>query len=96
MAISTAAPPAPVPGVSDPNNVLKIDLNVVSFAGVMHSFENAAANQWVSQDWSAYEGISFWLYGNNSGTDLFVDVLDNRNARRHHRRRRALVGRIQG
>jgi beta-glucanase (GH16 family) len=80
VAISTAAPPAPVPGVSDPNSVLKLDLNVVSFAGVTHSFENAAANQWVSQDWSAYEGISFWLYGTNSGIDLFVDVLDNRNS----------------
>jgi beta-glucanase (GH16 family) len=80
VAISTAAPPAPVPGVSDPNSVLKLDLNVVSFAGVTHGFENAAANQWVSQDWSAYEGISFWLYGTNSGIDLFVDVLDNRNS----------------
>ena len=33
----------------------------------------------MTQDWSAYEGISFWLYGNNSGTTMFVDVLDNRN-----------------
>src|SRR5215207_1768114 len=56
VAISTAAPPAPVPGASDPNSVLKLDLNVVSFAGVTHGFENAAADQWVSQDWSAYEG----------------------------------------
>jgi beta-glucanase (GH16 family) len=80
VAISTtAAPPAPVPGAADPNNVLKMDLNVVSFAGFVHNFENAAVDTWVSQDWSAYEGISFWLYGNNSGTTMFVDVLDNRN-----------------
>ncbi|HEU5100153.1 MAG TPA: family 16 glycosylhydrolase, partial [Roseiflexaceae bacterium] len=76
---TTAAPPAPVPGANDPNNVLKLDLDVVSYAGFTHSFENSAVNQWVSQDWSAYEGLSFWLYGNNSGTTLFVDVLDNRN-----------------
>ena len=56
-----------------------MNVNVVSYAGLTHSFENAAVNQWVSQDWSAYAGISFWLYGNNSGTTLFVDVLDNRN-----------------
>ena len=62
-----------------PNHVLKMDLNVVSYAGFIHNFENAAVDTWVSQDWSAYEGISFWLYGNNSGTTLFVDVLDNRN-----------------
>jgi len=80
VAISTtAAPPAPVPVAGSPNNVLKMDVNVVSYAGLTHSFENAAVNQWVSQDWSAYEGISFWLYGNASGTTLFVDVLDNRN-----------------
>jgi beta-glucanase (GH16 family) len=77
--LTTAAPPAPVPGAADPNNVLKMDLNVVSYAGFTHSFENASLDQWVSQDWSAYKGISFWLYGNNSGTTLFVDVLDNRN-----------------
>jgi beta-glucanase (GH16 family) len=80
VAISTtASPPAPVPGASDPNNVLKMDVNVVSYAGFVHNFENAAVDTWVPQDWSAYEGISFWLYGNNSGTTMFVDVLDNRN-----------------
>ena len=80
VAISTTdAPPAPVPGAPSPNNVLQMDLNVVSFAGFVHNFENAAVDTWVPQDWSAYEGISFWLYGNNSGTTMFVDVLDNRN-----------------
>jgi beta-glucanase (GH16 family) len=80
VAISTTtAPPAPVPGATDPNTVLKMDLNVVSFAGFVHNFENAAVDTWITQDWSAYEGISFWLYGNNSGTTVFVDVLDNRN-----------------
>jgi len=80
VAISTTqAPPAPVPGIEDPNNVLQMDLNVVSYAGFVHNFESATLDQWVFQDWSAYEGISFWLYGNNSGTTLFVDVLDNRN-----------------
>ena len=76
---TTTAPPAPVPGAADPNHVLKMDLNVISYAGFVHNFENAAVDTWVSQDWSAYEGISFWLYGNNSGTTMFVDVLDNRN-----------------
>ena len=74
---TTTTPPAPAPGAGA--HVLKMDLNVVSYAGFTHSFENAALNAWVTQDWSAYEGISFWLYGNNSGTTLFVDVLDNRN-----------------
>jgi beta-glucanase (GH16 family) len=76
---TTTAPPVPVPGAPDPNTVLKLDLRVVSFAGFVHYFENASVNAWVSQDWSAYEGLSFWLHGNNSGTTMFVDVLDNRN-----------------
>jgi hypothetical protein len=29
-------------------------------------------------DWSALEGFSFWLHGNNSGAKLNVDVIDNR------------------
>jgi beta-glucanase (GH16 family) len=76
---TTNAPPAPVPGIPEPNNMLQMDLSVVSYAGFVHMFENEMVNEWVSQDWSAYEGISFWLYGNNSGTTMFVDVLDNRN-----------------
>jgi hypothetical protein len=80
VAISTTdSPPAEVPGADSPNTVLQLDLSVVSYAGFTHTFENDALDTWVTQDWSAYEGISFWLYGNNSGTILFVDVLDNRN-----------------
>ena len=60
-AISTtdAAPAPSVPGHGDGNHVLKLDLNVVAWAGVTHAFENAGATAWVTQDWSAYEGISF-------------------------------------
>lgn len=76
---TTTAPPAPVPGAADPNSVLKIDLNVVSFAGFAHAFGDEAMESWTPQDWSAYEGLSFWFYGNNSGTAMFVDVLENRN-----------------
>jgi beta-glucanase (GH16 family) len=76
---TTSAPPAPVPGVDVPNSVLQMDLDVVSYAGFVHNFENETADVWVTQDWSAYEGISLWIYGNNSGTTMFVDVLDNRN-----------------
>jgi beta-glucanase (GH16 family) len=79
IATTDAAPAPSVPGAVSGNHVLKMDVNVVSYAGFTHSFGNAAVDTWVTQDWSAYAGISFWLYGNNSGTTLFVDVLDNRN-----------------
>ncbi|MBT8443334.1 MAG: DUF695 domain-containing protein, partial [Gammaproteobacteria bacterium] len=35
-------------------------------------------DSWVSHDWRAFLGIRFWLFGNDTGTTLFVDVLDNR------------------
>ncbi len=78
---TTDTPPSQPPGAGSSNRVLQLDLSVVSYAGVTHAFEDASATPWTwtSQDWSAYEGLSFWLYGNNSGTTLFVDVLDNRN-----------------
>ena len=76
---TTSAPPAAVPGSLAGNNVLQMDANVTGFAGFIHNFQNSTNDGWVSQDWSRYQGISFWLYGNNSGTALFVDILDNRN-----------------
>ena len=76
---TTDTPPAPVPGSAAGNNVMALTGNVASFAGFTHSFENAAVDTWVPQDWSSFEGISFWLYGQGSGTGLFVDILDNRN-----------------
>ena len=55
VAISTTVtPPAAVPGATDPNTVLKMDLSVTSYAGFVHNFENATATEWVPQDWSAY------------------------------------------
>ena len=77
----TATPPAPVPGAAAGNKVLREALTIGSsqWAGYTHAFTNAAANQWLSQDWSTYEGVCLWLYGNNTGGTLFLDVLDNRN-----------------
>ncbi len=83
VAISTTdTPPLPVPGSSAGNNVLQVDTNVndsFGFAGVTHAFENEAVDTWTPQDWSSFTGFSFWLYGNNTGSVLFVDILDNRN-----------------
>ncbi|HEY0738464.1 MAG TPA: family 16 glycosylhydrolase [Herpetosiphonaceae bacterium] len=76
---ATDAPPAPVPDVPTPNHVLKMDFTVSAYGVVIHNFENDAVNQWVSQDWSSYGGFALWVYGTNTGTDLFIDVIDNRN-----------------
>lgn len=83
VAISTTnTPPAPVPDSVAGNNVLQVDTDVndsSGYAGVVHAFSNGAVDTWVPQDWSTFEGLSFWLYGNNTGQTLFIDILDNRN-----------------
>lgn len=73
----TTTAPAPVPGAASPNHVLKGDFTVTSFGVIIHGFEDATASEWVTQDWSASEGLQFWLYGQSTGTDLFIDVIDN-------------------
>jgi len=78
--ISTTDAHPPIPGEADGNRVLRIDLDVTGWAGVLHNLENPAVDAWTPQDWSAFGEISFWLYGRNSGTGLFFHVLDNRSA----------------
>ena len=80
VAISTtASPPAPRPDATDPNAVLRLDTDVEAFAGVTRSFADDALTTWTPQDWSAYAGFAVWVYGQGTGTGMFIDVLDNRN-----------------
>lgn len=76
--LATSADYPPLPGVAADNQVLRLDFNVSGWAAFAHIFANDALDAWVPYDWSAFDEFSFWLYGNNSGTSLFVDILDNR------------------
>jgi len=69
----------PVPGEAAGNKVLELNLDVQGWAGVVDIFHNDTVDEWTPYDWSDLDGFSFWLYGNNSGTKMFVDVIDNRN-----------------
>jgi hypothetical protein len=62
----------------DGNRVLRIDLDVASWGGVIHRFTNETADQWMAYDWRDLDGYSFWFHGANSGIELFFDILDNR------------------
>ncbi|MBX3056033.1 MAG: family 16 glycosylhydrolase [Anaerolineae bacterium] len=79
--VVTNGTPEPVPGLGTPNTVLQLDTTVGSgqWAGFTHAFEDETVTQWTPQDWSTYEGVCFWLYGNNTGGTLYLDILDNRN-----------------
>ena len=75
-----STPPAPVlPALGEPNHVMRVDVDSTAWAVVIHGFENEAVDTWVPQDWSAYEGFALWVYGSGSGTELFIDLLENRN-----------------
>lgn len=79
--VSISATSTPPKGTSDAErkNALRFDLTVQKWASFAHFFQNDSADMWVSYDWSDFDALSFWLYGKNTGTALFVDVLDNRN-----------------
>ncbi|MEM7130087.1 MAG: carbohydrate binding domain-containing protein [Chloroflexota bacterium] len=77
---TTDSPPAAVPGIDAPNSVLSMEFDVTGFGVVIHNFENETVDTWISQDWLSYQGMAFWLYGQNSGTSLFIDIIDNRTA----------------
>ncbi len=77
--LSTTVSHPPRPGEVAGNSVLQLDLDVAIWAGVLHRVENEAADQWITHDWSAADGFSLWLYGNNTGAQLYIDVLDNRS-----------------
>jgi beta-glucanase (GH16 family) len=73
-----STPPAPVlPHLGPDNQVLRLDVNVSSFAGFAHAFTDGTS--WTPQDWSANAGFGFWFHGDGAGTTVFVDVLGARN-----------------
>jgi uncharacterized repeat protein (TIGR01451 family) len=71
--------PLALPGQSGNNTLYKVDLNVNGWGGTTHAFENETVDTWTPQDWTSFEGITFWLYGNNTGNTLLFEIQDNRN-----------------
>lgn len=67
------------PDTGDGNRVLQLDLNVTSWGGVINRFADETVTRWLPQDWRSLDGFSFWLFGANSGTEMFFDVFDNRH-----------------
>ncbi|MBE2198620.1 MAG: family 16 glycosylhydrolase [Anaerolinea sp.] len=53
--------PLALPGQVGPNDILSVTANVPTWAGFGAGFNPV-------QDWSDMQGVSFWFYGENSGT----------------------------
>jgi len=61
------------------NQTLRLDLDIPDWGGIIHHFQDASGSHWTAADWRGFESVSFWLRGTNSGTGLFIEILDNRN-----------------
>ena len=59
------------------STVLAIDYDIGAWGGFTHAFTDG--ENWLSQDWRSHNALSFWLYGNNTGATIQVEVFDNRN-----------------
>ncbi|MCC6891627.1 MAG: family 16 glycosylhydrolase [Anaerolineae bacterium] len=67
-----------LPTVTDTaNTVLAVNYDITGWGGYTHAFN--ADGGWGSMDWTAYNAVSFWLYGNNTGGVVQFDIFDNRD-----------------
>ena len=58
-------------------SALRIDYDIGAWGGFTHALTDG--ENWISDDWSGHNAIRFWLYGNNSGGTVQVEIFDNRN-----------------
>lgn len=58
------------------NTVLTISHRIGVYGGFIHLFNDG--DTWISQDWSGYHALRFWLYGSRTGGQVMIEILDNR------------------
>ncbi len=59
------------------SSVLQIEYDIGAWGGFTHALTDG--EHWLSQDWTAHNALSFWLYGNSTGAAVQVEIFDNRN-----------------
>ena len=59
------------------STVLAINYDIGAWGGLTHAFTDG--DNWLSQDWTSHNALRFWLYGNNTGGTIQVEIFDNRN-----------------
>jgi beta-glucanase (GH16 family) len=69
--------PVALPNQTEANTALTVMYNIDGWGGFSRILTDGEG--WISADWSAYEGMSFWLYGNNTGAAVQIDLFDNRS-----------------
>lgn len=67
------------PEQSGANRVLALTADVSGWGGLTHNFANETLDTWLTMDWRTSEGVSFRVYGLDSGVRLFFEIQENRN-----------------
>ncbi|MEO1289523.1 MAG: carbohydrate binding domain-containing protein, partial [Chloroflexota bacterium] len=57
---------------------LEINYDIGAWGGFTHALTDG--ENWVSQDWTAFNALQFSFYGSNTGEQIQVEIFDNRNA----------------
>ncbi len=78
--LAPLADPLARPHQTGDNAFARFDYTIPAggWGGFTNAFANDTLDTWVSQDWSAFTGVTFWFYGANSGGEVNFDILDNR------------------
>lgn len=58
-------------------HALEINYNIGAWGGF--AYGPGSENVWTTLDWTAYDGLQFWLYGNETGGIVQLEIFDNRN-----------------
>ncbi len=76
LELVTAEEDLALPEQDDDNTVLAVTYDIGSFGGFTHALTDG--EEWVSQDWTEFTTLDFWLYGAESGAMIQVEIFDNR------------------
>lgn len=60
------------------NRALTIKYDITTFGGFSHVLTDDGET-WTSQDWTAFNAITFWFLGSNTGAEVQFEIFDNRS-----------------
>ncbi len=66
-----------LPEQSEFNQVFRIAYDISAYGGFNHGFTDGET--FAPQDWTNHNAFQFWLYGNNTGQAIQVEIFDNLN-----------------
>jgi len=66
-----------IPEISEFNQALRVDYNIGAWGGYTHAITDGES--WISVDATNHNAMEFWLYGNDTGGVVMIELFDNRD-----------------